>query len=176
MSKRRRRSRSLPKEPQEAEISSLDHSCRGVTRIDGKTVFVAAALPGERVLFRYTGRRKTWDEGVAIEVLQASPDRVEPGCEHFGLCGGCSTQHMSPRAQIAAKQQILLDNLQHIGKLELESETVLPPLQAGTGWGYRDKARLGVRYVHKKERVLVGFRERGNSYIADLKSCPVLNP
>ena len=107
------------------------------------------------------------------EIQQASPDRVEPKCPHFGLCGGCSLQHMEAGAQIRAKQQVLLDNLGHIGKVE--PETVLPPL-AGQIWGYRTKGRLGAKDVIKKGKVLVGFGEKRSSYVADLYRCEVLHP
>lgn len=173
MGRRRRRQR-LPAEPVDIEIHGLDHECRGVGQIDGKTVFVGGALAGEKVSFKYTKQRKTWDEGYAVSVLDASNERVEPGCPHFGVCGGCSLQHMRPSAQIHAKQQVLLDNLQQIGRVE--AGEILPPLTSEDVFGYRNKARLGVRFVRKKDRVLVGFRERGNSFITDLQQCPVLNP
>jgi len=109
-----------------------------------------------------------------LRVIEASDLRVEPGCQHFGLCGGCKLQHLHPDAQVKFKQQALLDSLQHIGKLR--PEKILPPLMNQSHWGYRGKARLGVKYVIKKERVLVGFRERGSNFIADLDTCPVLHP
>jgi 23S rRNA (uracil1939-C5)-methyltransferase len=107
------------------------------------------------------------------ELFRASPDRVEPKCAHFDICGGCSLQHQHSREQILAKQQTLLDNLRRIGKLE--PETLLDPL-TGPVWGYRNKARLGVKDVKKKGRVLVGFREKRKSYIADIQRCEVLHP
>jgi 23S rRNA (uracil1939-C5)-methyltransferase len=163
----------LPKEPIEAEITDLSHDGRGVAHVDGKTVFVAGALVGERVCFRLTRRQRRHDEGEVVEVLRASPDRVTPGCAHFGVCGGCALQHLDPAAQIGMKQAILTEALRRIGKVQ--PETWLPPLVAEP-WGYRRKARLGVRYVEKKGRVLVGFRERRSSFVADLSRCAVLHP
>ncbi len=157
----------------EAQIESLTHEGRGLTHIDGKAVFVHGALPGERVRLRYTKVRRNYDEGSVTEVLTASPDRVEPKCPHFSICGGCSLQHMETGAQIGMKQGILADVLRKIG--QLEPEEWLPPI-AASHWGYRRKARIGVRYVPKKGRVLVGFRERGTSYVADLGRCEVLHP
>lgn len=171
---RRNRQKRLPPEPLEISVDALSHDGRGVARVEGKTVFIHGALPGERVLFRYTAQRKSHDEGEVLEVLQASPDRVEPQCPHFGLCGGCSLQHQAPQAQVAAKQQALLDALQHIGKVS--PGAVLPPLRNESPWGYRRKARLGAKYVAKKGRVLVGFRERGSSFLAELNECHVLHP
>lgn len=170
---RRRRKQKLPAEPQHAVIENLSHEGRGVARIDGKTVFIEGALPGETVMFRYTRRRSRHDEGVVTEVLTASSQRVVPPCEYYGMCGGCSLQHLDPGAQIAHKQSVLLDDLQHIGKVR--PEEVLPPL-TGPLWGYRQKARLGVRYVRKKERVLVGFREKHSAFLADMRRCKILAP
>ena len=172
MAKRSRRKR-LPEPVSDVVIESLGHDGRGVTHLDGKAVFIDGALPGEVVSFEYLSSRRKFDEGRVINVQQASPDRVEPKCPHFGLCGGCSLQHMEAGAQIRAKQQVLLDNLRHIGKVEPDS--ILPPLTAPV-WGYRTKGRLGVKDVIKKGKVLVGFREKRSSYVADLSRCEVLHP
>jgi 23S rRNA (uracil1939-C5)-methyltransferase len=158
-------------EIQEADIVDLAHDGRGIARLNGKAVFVAGALPGERVRLRVFKRRRQLDEAGLVEVLSASPDRVVPACAHFGICGGCSLQHLSAQAQLAAKQRQLLENLQRIGRVR--PERVLPPLR-GPEWAYRRRARLGVKYVHKKGRVLAGFREREKPYIADLERCEVL--
>ena len=155
----------------EADIVDLAHDGRGVARSDGKAVFVSGALPGERVRFRVTKRRRQLDEAGLVEVMRNSPDRVTPACAHFGVCGGCALQHLSPAAQIAVKQRQLLDNLQRIGRVT--PARVLPPLR-GPDWAYRRRARLGVKYVHKKGRVLAGFRERDKPYVADLSRCEVL--
>ena len=155
-------------------IESLSHDGRGVAHIEGKTVFIHGALPGEEVSFRYSRRQKKHDEGSVLEILQASPDRVTPYCPHFGVCGGCSLQHQAGVAQVESKQGALIDALMRIGKVTPES--ILPPLRSPDSFGYRRKARLGAKYVHKKGKVLVGFRERGMPYIADLSVCHVLHP
>ncbi len=144
-----------------------------MARIDDKVVFIDGALAGEEVRFRYTRRRGRFDEGIVDEVLQPSMERVEPECPHFSICGGCSLQHMAADTQVRIKQTRLLDNLVHIGGTEPAS--VLPPL-TGPRWGYRRKARLGVKYVEKKGRLLIGFREKRSSFVADLSRCPVLHP
>ena len=169
----RRRRKPLPQGAFEAEIRDLTHEGRGVAEIGGKTVFIDGALPGERVRFEYTAVRRQHDEGRTVEVLEAAPDRVEPRCPHFGVCGGCSLQHLAPEAQIRWKQKAMLDALRQIGGVE--PETVAEPL-TGPVWGYRHKARIGAKLVHKKGRVLVGFRERGGRFIADLARCEVLVP
>ncbi len=156
---------------QEADVVDLAHDGRGIARVDGKAVFIEGALPGERVKFRVFKRRRQWDEAGLVEVLTASPDRVRPKCAHFGVCGGCSLQHLAPAAQLAAKERQLLDNLERIGRVR--PQRVLAPLE-GPVWAYRRRARLGVKYVHKKGRVLAGFREREKPYIADIRRCEVL--
>jgi len=163
----------LPRDPVEVEITSLTRKGRGLAHVGGKEVFVHGALPGERVRFRYTRKQKGHDEGTAVEVLKASSRRVQPRCPHADICGGCSLQHMDPASQIAWKQEILEATLGRVGKVR--PERWLPPLVAGH-WGYRRKARLGVRYVAKKGRTLVGFRERGTSYVAQLRRCDILHP
>jgi 23S rRNA (uracil1939-C5)-methyltransferase len=172
MSKRRGKQR-LPEPCARITIESLAHDGRGVAHRDGKAVFIDGALPGESVAFEYLLTHRKYDEGRVSAVLHPSPDRVEPKCPHYGVCGGCSLQHLAAGAQIMAKQQVLLDNLAHIGGVV--PEEVLAPL-SGPVWGYRARARLGVRLVVKKGRVLVGFREKRSALLADLSRCEVLHP
>lgn len=141
--------------------------------MDGKAVFIDGALPGERVRFEYLRQHRSYDEGRTVDVLAAAPERVEPRCPHFGVCGGCTLQHMAPQAQILAKQGTLLENLARIG--DVRPQNVLEPL-TGPHWGYRHKARLGAKFVVKKGRMLVGFRERHAPYVAELTRCEVLHP
>jgi len=171
---RRFRKPKLPQGDFEAQIQSLSHDGKGVARIDEKATFIQGALAGEKITFRYTNRKKSYDEGLVTSVIEASSDRVQPKCAHYEICGGCSLQHLDADKQIEAKQQVLLDNLEHIGKVSAQS--ILPPLTNDSVWGYRRKARLGVKNVPKKGKVLVGFRERASSFVADLTLCPVLHP
>jgi 23S rRNA (uracil1939-C5)-methyltransferase len=166
-----RRSPSPKGEVKVAMIESLDHEGRGVAHAEGKAVFVEGALPRETVSWRATRVKANFEEGETESVLVESPDRVTPGCRFFGLCGGCAMQHASPALQIAAKQRVLEDNLARIGKVE--PEQILPPI-SGSPWRYRHRARLSVHYVPKKGGVLVGFREKKSSYVADMASCEVL--
>ncbi|ADJ29137.1 23S rRNA (uracil(1939)-C(5))-methyltransferase RlmD [Nitrosococcus watsonii] len=163
----------LSQEPQKASIEALTHEGRGIAHVAGKTIFIDGALPGETVWFHYLRRRGKFDEGRVLEVLQPAPSRVEPRCRHFGVCGGCSLQHLSTVAQLQLKQVTVREQFRHFGGVE--PEQWLPPL-AGAVWGYRYKARLGVKFVKKKDRVLVGFREKGSSLIAALERCEVLHP
>ncbi len=157
------------------EVDSLDLDGRGVARNEGKVVFIAGALPGERVRAEIVGRKAKFDRARLIDVLRESPLRARPRCPHFGLhagaCGGCSMQHVEPRAQVAIKQRVLEDALWHLARLR--PQRVLRPIE-GHPWGYRQRARLAVRYVAKKGGVLVGFHERGSSYVADMRECHVL--
>jgi 23S rRNA (uracil1939-C5)-methyltransferase len=156
-----------------ATIDALNHDGRGVARVDGKVTFVDGALPGETVRLRYLKKRSRYDQAAITEILAPSPDRVTPRCPHFGVCGGCSLQHLDSAAQLAAKQRVLADALAHLGNTE--PQAWLPPLR-GPVWGYRRRARLGARLVPKKGGVLLGFRERRRSFIANLTECPVLAP
>ncbi|TCK17609.1 23S rRNA (uracil1939-C5)-methyltransferase [Thiogranum longum] len=172
MSKRRRKPK-LPNYPVRVTVESMTHDGRGVAHVEGKAVFIDGALPGEELSFLYTAKSRKHDEGKLCELFQASDQRVEPKCAHFEICGGCSLQHQAPASQILTKQQTLLDNLERIGKVT--PERVLEAL-TGPAWGYRNKARLGVKFVRKKGRVLVGFREKRKPYLADIRRCEVLHP
>ncbi len=162
----------LPAEPFAVHIETLTHEGKGVARHNGKVVFVEDALPNEDVVCAYTFRRGRHDGARTLEVLSAAPERVEPRCAHFGVCGGCALQHLAPSHQIEMKQHWLIDSLAHIGKVQ--PEKIMAPT-TGSLWGYRRRARLAVKYVAKKERVLIGFRERRSSFVADLRRCDVLD-
>ena len=164
--------------PFDLDIIDLSHDGRGVARRPGgahagKTVFVSGALPGERVRVRQTARSRSFDEATTLEVLAASPDRVPARCAHFGTCGGCVLQHLAEDKQIGAKQRVLLENLERIGRVV--PEQVLTPL-TDASWGYRRKGRFSVRRVEKKDKTLVGFREQDPRFVADLSQCHTVVP
>ena len=167
------RSRSKIHQVFELDIDGLTHDGRGVGRRDGKAVFAAGALAGETVRVQQTGRNRHFDEARTIEVIKASPDRVAPRCPHFGTCAGCVMQHLDESRQIDAKQRVLLDNLQRIG--HVSAGQTLPPL-VDAAWGYRRKGRFSVRWVEKKGKALVGFRETDPRYVADLSVCHTVVP
>jgi 23S rRNA (uracil1939-C5)-methyltransferase len=155
------------------DVESLDLDANGVARSEGKVMFVRGALPGETVLATVVRSKPRFDVAQVVAIERESVMRVEPRCPHFGTCGGCSMQHLEPRAQLAIKQRALEDSLWHLAKLR--PETVLRPI-AGPDFGYRYRARLSVRHVPKKGGVLVGFHERGSSYVTDMRECHVLAP
>jgi 23S rRNA (uracil1939-C5)-methyltransferase len=156
--------------PETGQVDSLTHDGEGIVHA-GKAAFVPGALPGEVVRFLRRKRFKSHDEAELQEVLTASPLRVAPACPHFSLCGGCALQHLSEASQIDVKTQQLRDNLLRLGKVEPEQWLV--PITAPV-WRYRRRARLGARYVHKRQRSLVGFRERQGSFIAAINACEVM--
>ncbi|WP_237055423.1 23S rRNA (uracil(1939)-C(5))-methyltransferase RlmD [Microbulbifer sediminum] len=166
----KRRRQRLPAGTPTVEIERLSHEVRGIGRVRGKTVFVDNALPGETVRIGYTASRSKFDEGVAREVIEVSPDRCVPRCAHFDACGGCALQHMQAPAQIAAKQQILLDQLQRFAGIIVPE--ILPPLVAAP-YGYRRKARLGIR-ASRSRGVVLGFREKRSNQLTPISECPIM--
>lgn len=159
-------------------IESLDLEAQGIAhKDDGKVVFVEGALPFETVTANIFRKKNNWEQGYLTQLIQESSQRVQPGCEYFGMhsgaCGGCKMQHLNTYAQVSVKQRVLEDNLLHLGKVK--PEQILRPLH-GPDWGYRFRARLSVRYVLKKSKVLIGFHERKSRYVADIESCQVLPP
>ena len=159
-------------------VDALDIEAQGIARRpDGKVVFIEGALPFELVSVNVHRKKSNWEQGVVTAVHHESSQRVRPGCPHFGLhtgaCGGCKMQHLEVSAQVAVKQRVLEDNLWHLAKVK--PENLLRPME-GPSWGYRYRARLSVRHVHKKGEVLIGFHERKSRYVADIKVCPVLPP
>ncbi len=153
-----------------ATVLALTHDGEGVVR-EGKTVFIPGALPGERVRFERVRRHRQHDEGKLLSVLESAPARVTPRCAHFGVCGGCALQHLAPEAQLALKEIELRDSLERVAHLKCREW--LAPI-GGAAWAYRRRARLGVKYVQKKDKVVVGFRERLAPYVADVSRCQVL--
>ena len=155
------------------QIESLDYEGRGVTHVDGKTIFVEGAMTGEIVEFKSFHRKPNYEVARMTRLVKESSQRVIPACEYFGVCGGCAMQHVNPAAQAAAKQRVLEDAFGHIAKLR--PEVMFPPI-VGEAWGYRHRARLSARHVAKKGGVLIGFREKRSSYVAMMDSCKVLPP
>jgi len=151
------------------DIVDLSHDGRGVGRVNGKTCFIEGALPDETVEFRYTKRKRNYDEGRLTRVVNASPDRVEPSCKHFSRCGGCSLQHLKHAQQVTFKQQQLLNSMRRSG---MAVGRLLPAISASQ-WGYRRRARLAVQRT-KDGKYSVGFRHAGSRRIEPITQCPVL--
>ncbi len=154
-------------------IESIDYEGRGIAHADGKVIFIEGALTGERVTYSSYRKKNNYEQAQVGLILKQSFMRVQPKCQNFGVCGGCSMQHLEARAQVAVKQRVLEDNLERIGKVK--PETMLPPI-FGQAWGYRQRARLSVRHVLKRGKTLVGFREKNGKYVADMRHCEILPP
>ena len=154
-------------------IESLDQEGRGIAHADGKVIFIEGALTGEEVSYASYRKKPAFELAQMTMLHRAASIRVEPKCAHYGVCGGCSMQHLDARVQVAVKQRILEDSLARIGKVK--PENIMPAIY-GQSWGYRERARISAKYVIKKEKMLVGFHERRSSYVADMQSCEILAP
>jgi len=154
-------------------VESLDQEGRGVAHADGKVIFIEGALTGETVGYSSYRKKPSFELAQVTQIYKPSSMRVQPRCRHFGVCGGCSMQHLDAGAQVSVKQRILEDSLWHIGKVR--AETILPSIY-GQAWGYRERARLSVKHVFKKGKTLVGFHEKRSSYVADMQHCEILAP
>ena len=171
-------SRSIDYPPDLLTVESLDIEAQGIAhRADGKVVFIEGALPYEVVTANVYRKKPSFEKAMVMAIHRESSQRVTPGCPYFGMhtgaCGGCKMQHLHVGAQVAVKQRVLEDNLQHIGKLK--ADNMMRAIE-GPAWGYRYRARLSVRYVRKKGEVLVGFHERKSSFVTDMSHCAVLPP
>ena len=174
MSRTKRVKRPEPPSTEWLKVESLDLEAQGVAHnTEGKVVFIEGALPGELVQVQVTRRKNNWEQGEMAALRHESAQRVRPACPHFGTCGGCKMQHFHIGAQVATKQRALEDALWHLGKVQ--AGQLLRPIE-GPAWGYRYRARLSVRFVTKKDKVLVGFHERKSGFVADMTSCAVLPP
>ncbi|GAA4818884.1 23S rRNA (uracil(1939)-C(5))-methyltransferase RlmD [Marinicella pacifica] len=161
----------LPKEPIQLTITDLSHDGRGIARHNDKVVFVQNALPGETVVAQLNRRTRHFDEATAQSVEKPSSDRVEPACEFYDRCNGCTMMHVSDEKQIDFKFNTLkynLDKMAHLQPLRW-----LPHL-SDRHWHYRRRARLSVKWVAGKDKVLVGFREKNGRFVADMDDCLVL--
>lgn len=157
----------------QVDIDALSHEGRGLATLAGQRIFIEGALPGETVKIKLINKKKKIWSALTEEVITSAPDRQKPPCAAADICGGCSLQHMTLDAQHRMKQDTLKQQLSHFGQCKVET---LEPVLKGDTLGYRKKARLGVRFVPKKEKVLVGFREKSSNFLADMSQCEVLDP
>ena len=167
-----RRAAIVNAESETGVVAALSQDGEGIVH-DGKTAFVAGALPGEIIRFRRARRHRQYDEARLEQILSPAASRVPPRCAHFEICGGCALQHLDSTAQLRLKQQQLAESLERLARLT--PVRWLQPIASGA-WNYRRRARLGVKYVARKGRVLVGFRERASNLVASLERCEVLAP
>ncbi len=123
---------------------------------DGRTVFVPFGLPGERVRIRLLEEKRGFARGELVEIVQAAPERIQPRCRHFGVCGGCHYQHMPYEMQLKAKAEILRDQLRRIGKLE--NPPVMPTVACPNLWNYRNQVQF-----HLTEDGKIGYVGAGSN-------------
>ncbi|MCP4597339.1 23S rRNA (uracil(1939)-C(5))-methyltransferase RlmD [Neptuniibacter sp.] len=157
--------------PDVLEVESLSHEGRGIAKVDGKTIFISGALPGESVKYKIDTQHRRYDEASCTEVIKASPQRVEAKCQHYGTCGGCDLQHLNHEDQISAKQTTVIDQLDRLG--HFTPETIEQPIQSPE-WNYRRSCRLGINQLQRDGSAIVGFRRRGSSKLTHISDCPVL--
>ncbi len=157
-------------------VESLNLEAQGVARpldesgVPGKVVFIDGALPGEDVEFESYKVKSKFELAKLTHIYKTSPSRITPQCPSFNECGGCSMQHLDPRAQLAMKQRVLEDNLRYLGRIK--PEVLLRPI-SGPAWEYRYRGRLSIFKI-PKGRVLVGFHQKKGSRITDMLSCDIL--
>ena len=138
-----------------------------LARVHGKAIFVPLTLPGEQVRIRITEEKRSYASAEPDAIVQASPDRIEPRCPHFGVCGGCSYQHANYEPQLLLKQQILRETFQRAGLPAPEQIDVL----AGNKWAYRNRIRLAFDASGR-----VGYRGRRSHAIVPIQECPIASP
>ncbi|WP_460325068.1 23S rRNA (uracil(1939)-C(5))-methyltransferase RlmD [Paenibacillus sp. YSY-4.3] len=172
------------------DIIGMNHDGEGVGRADGYTLFVAGALPGEKVLVKVLKTKKQYGYAKLLELRESSPDRVAPPCGIYDKCGGCQLQHLSYAGQLAWKRQHVVDALERIGKLRVASEgdagavlggdganegaalggvVVLPTLGMAEPWRYRNKAQVPIGVTDGG--LVGGFYARGSHRIVDMETC-----
>ncbi len=164
-------------------VESLDLDAQGIARLtpneaeaaqsqSGKVIFIQGALPTELVTYVVTRDKARFSKAKVLDILKPAVFRAEPKCKAFGVCGGCTMQHLDIRAQVAMKQRVLEDDLKHIAKVV--PEEILRPM-GGPAWEYRHRARLSaVNRSIKKGTVLIGFHEGKSGYVADMTACEIL--
>ncbi|RAI88621.1 23S rRNA (uracil1939-C5)-methyltransferase [Paenibacillus pabuli] len=161
------------------DIIGMNHDGEGVGRANGYTLFVQGALPGETVRVRVMKTKKQYGYAKLLEIVKASPDRVSAPCPIYDQCGGCQIQHMSYAGQLAWKRQLVVDNLQRIGKLnvlvedaegaEQQGIRVLPTMGMDEPWRYRNKAQVPIGAADGG--LVGGFYAKGSHRIIDMDTC-----
>ena len=164
---------SMNKKTLHTTVLRYSHDGRGLAKYDDKVVFIQGALPGEEVEFKYIKRRSQYDEAEVVRIFNPSPHRVTPKCEHFGVCGGCALQYLIATQQVQMKEAQVHAQLSQALSVDVVNRKM--PAITGSTWQYRRRARLSVKYVAKKAKILVGFRERNGRYVADVESCAILS-
>lgn len=153
----------------EVTIHDLAFGGEGVGRVNGRVVFVPMAAIGDRVVARVVKKDKKFLRAEIVDILEASPDRVDPPCAYYKDCGGCVFQHISYKAELEAKEDQVRQTLKRLGGIDEEAVDFLPILAAQEPYGYRNRIS-----VHVEGR-RVGFRARDKRTLIDIQSCMIAN-
>ncbi|MBS0654303.1 MAG: 23S rRNA (uracil(1939)-C(5))-methyltransferase RlmD [Verrucomicrobia bacterium] len=154
------------------KIDAIGSSGEGIGRLEGYTLFVDGALPGEQVHVRCIEAQKNYGRAELLHILEASPDRVKPPCPLFGTCGGCQLMHLSYQKQLETKRQRVIDALQRIGKI---TEVEVPPcLPSPSPLSYRNKIQLPVK--NNPEGLAFGLYAKGSHDLVEVSSCLIHCP
>ncbi|WP_445945518.1 23S rRNA (uracil(1939)-C(5))-methyltransferase RlmD [Shewanella sp.] len=155
-------------------VTQLDHLGAGMAQHQGKVVFIAQALPGERVTAQFTDQKKSFAKAKLIKIEQKSPLRIDASCPHYGHCGGCDLQHLALDAQQTHKQQSLNELMVKLsGSDSIEPQVQVAPLVSAP-WHYRRRARLATFFNNNDKSLKLGFRALSSNQIVPIEQCPVL--
>ncbi|WP_350449432.1 23S rRNA (uracil(1939)-C(5))-methyltransferase RlmD [Aminobacterium mobile] len=159
----------------ELEIDALSNDGNGIAREKNSSYvyFVPGALPGERVRVTVLQKKKTYGIADVEEILSPHPQRVEPKCRWYSLCGGCQLQHFSYNAQLEAKKDFVRDAFRRIAHMNIE-DILSPCVPSPRQWGYRNKASFPVQGT--KDGIETGFYRRRSHDLVPIDFCPLLEP
>lgn len=155
----------------EATIESLAPGGEGVTRQRGMAIFINRVAAGDRIELEVFDVRKDFARGRLLKVLDASPERVEPPCKLFKVCGGCQWQHIEYEGQLRAKEKIVRQTLKHIAGMD--AELVKPAIGASAPLFYRNKVQFPVKHPKGSTRLLAGYYQQDSHELVNIKHCPV---
>ncbi|WP_182056353.1 23S rRNA (uracil(1939)-C(5))-methyltransferase RlmD [Pantoea sp. ME81] len=153
-------------------IEDLDPFGQGVARHNGKAMFVSGALPGEQAEVMVVEDKRQFSRAKAKKIMQPSAQRETPRCVHFGVCGGCQQQHAAIALQEDSKARALSRMLSRDAPLPVQVNEII----SGNTWGYRRRARLGLQWQPKQQRLQMGFRQAASNDLVELTQCPILVP
>lgn len=151
---------------------SLDVKGQSVAHYQEKIIFITDLFPGEQAQIQFTEEKSQFAKAKVSKRLTDSLDRVAPFYRHFGICGGCQQQDVTPALQRAAK----ISRLEYLFQRETDSAVKSLPVITGSEYGYRRRARFGLQYQHAERRLRMGFRQSQSNVLVELKMCPVLQP
>lgn len=151
-------------------IERLDAFGQGIAKLEGKTLFVANALPTEEVEVSIVEDKRQYAKAIVRQRFNDSSDRIKPECPHFGVCGGCQQQHIKPELQRQSKFDTLQRLLTKKNAIQVESTQIIHD----EPYHYRRRVRLGLQYHTKQQRLIMGFRQAASNHLVEVTRCPVM--